>query len=494
MGVDAVIIGGGPAGASIGRLLAAWGHSVLVLAAASDRSRGLAESLPPSTRKLLAEIGVLDAVDAAGFLPGAGNTAWWASDEPRIETFETPGYQIFRPDFDALLLDCARRAGADVRCAVVRRVDLESAASACVEYDDRGAGATGVNEAGRRTTLRCRFVIDASGRAGVLARRFRQPGDDRVFAYVGVWRSEYGWPVNDPTHTIVETFDDGWAWSVPIRRTENVERRTAEIRHIGVMVGEPGRSYDRHIAQTRAIKRLTGDAILERTFACDASTYSSMKYAGSPFLLAGDAGSFIDPLSSFGVKKALASAWLAAVAVHTSLTHPDRQTVALEFFGEREREMQQAHAARSREFARQAYERHRSAFWERRCAGAPDAERESESAALPPPSHVETVFERFKASPSIDLGLVDGLPLEPRPVVRGREIVVEDAFAGGLRFVGNVDLLKLAEMAPRHRQVPDLFDAYCRDCSPVPLPNVVSGLSLLVAKGILYERTCSAAL
>ena len=34
-------------------------------------------------------------------------------------------------------------------------------------------------------------------------------------------------------------------------------------------------------------------------------------------LLAGDAGSFIDPLSSAGVKKALASAWLAAVAVST---------------------------------------------------------------------------------------------------------------------------------------------------------------------------------
>jgi len=489
MSVDAAIIGGGPAGASIGRLLAAWGHSVRVLAAASDRSRGLAESLPPSTRKLLAEIGVLDAVDAAGFLPFTGNTSWWASSElaesPRVERFETPGYQIFRPDFDALLLDCARRAGANVRRAAVRRVDLESAASAFVEYDDQGAAAPGVNEAGRRTTMRCRFVIDASGRAGVLARRYRQAGDDRVFAYVGVWRSERGWPVSDPTHTIVETFDDGWAWSVPT---------TASTRHVGVMVGEPGRAYDWHIAQTRAIRRLVGDAILERTFACDASTYSSMKYAGSRFLLAGDAGSFIDPLSSFGVKKALASAWLAAVAVHTSLTHPDRQAVALEFFGEREREMQQTHAARSREFARQAYARHRSAFWERRCAGAPDAERESESAALPPPSHVETVFERFKASPSIDLRLADGLPLEPRPVVRGREIVVEDAFAGGLRFVGNVDLLKLAEMAPRHRQVPDLFDAYCRDCSPVPLPSVVSGLSLLVAKGILYERAGSKAL
>ena len=34
---------------------------------------------------------------------------------------------------------------------------------------------------------------------------------------------------------------------------------------------------------------------------------------------------------------------------------------------------------------------------------------------------------------------------------------------------------------------PDLFEAYCRTCAPVPLPSLVSGLSMLVAKGILYE-------
>jgi len=44
-------------------------------------------------------------------------------------------------------------------------------------------------------------------------------------------------------------------------------------------------------------------------------------------------------------------------------------------------------------------------------------------------------------------------------------------------------------MACHHRRVPDLFDAYCRSCPPVPLPNVTGALSLLVAKGILHERT-----
>jgi hypothetical protein len=82
-------------------------------------------------------------------------------------------------------------------------------------------------------------------------------------------------------------------------------------------------------------------------------------------------------------------------------------------------------------------------------------------------------------------------------VIRGREIVLEDALvappdpaaraAPALRFFNHVDLVKLAEMACRHSDVPDLFEDYCRTCAPVPLPSLVSGLSMLVARGILYD-------
>jgi len=471
MSVDAVIIGGGPAGASIGRLLASWGRSVLLLCAPGDRSRGLAESLPPSAVKLLAEVGVLDAVDAAGFLRATGNTSWWASDEARIEAFDSPGYQVFRPDFDSLLLDCARQAGADVRSAIVRRVALERD-GASVEYDDRG----------ERRTITCRFVIDASGRAGIVARRYRVVDDARMFGYVGVWSCARGWDLADSSHTLVESFDDGWAWSVPTSGT---------TRHIGVMVGEPGATCESHIARTRVMRTLAQGARLERAFACDASTYAASAYAGPQFLLVGDAASFIDPLSSFGVKKALASAWLGAIVVHTCLADSDRREMALAFFSGREREMRMAHVLAARAFAREAFARYATPFWERRIdppAAQSDPAMDPQKVGLKPDTtDVALAFERFKAAPSIELRLADRLPLERRPIVRGREIVLEETLAGGLRFAGNVDLLALARMAPRHRQVPDLFEAYCRDCAPVPLPSVVSGLSLLVAKGILHE-------
>ena len=80
--LDAVIIGGGPAGAAAARLLAAWGHSVQLLTRTVDPSRYLGESLPPSCRKLFDLLGATRTIDAAGFLESTGNTAWSATMRP----------------------------------------------------------------------------------------------------------------------------------------------------------------------------------------------------------------------------------------------------------------------------------------------------------------------------------------------------------------------------------------------------------------------------
>ena len=197
--------------------------------------------------------------------------------------------------------------------------------------------------------------------------------------------------------------------------------------------------------------------------------------AGSQFLLIGDAASSIDPLSSFGVKKALASAWVGAVAIHTCLTHPDRQRVALEFFSNWERQVYGANLRRSVEFAREAYGRHPHPFWAERAAVHVDAATdELDEDALFRAPDVRLAFERLKASATLELALSERLSLKKRPLIRDREIVLEDAFLlpeapDGIRFLAGVDLLKLAEVACHHRQVPDLYAAYCQTCGAVPL-------------------------
>src|SRR3954471_5796340 len=124
---DVVIVGGGPAGAAAARLLAQWDRSVILIGRAGGKRIG--ESLPPSSSKLLDEIGVRGAVGAAEFVRATGNTVLWASGERRSEPFarsgarDARGYQIARDRFDDLLVDAAQAAGAHVvRGATVRSV------------------------------------------------------------------------------------------------------------------------------------------------------------------------------------------------------------------------------------------------------------------------------------------------------------------------------------------------------------------------------------
>jgi flavin-dependent dehydrogenase len=487
--LDAVVIGGGPAGSAIARLLALWGHSVLVLTRAADATRGAAESLPPSTRKLLAKVSVLESVDRSGFYPTKGNTVWWGMREGHVEQFDAPGYQVYRPEFDRVLLMGAANAGAwIIRDARVRRVHLDGASDARVEYQRDGHAST---------TVTSRFALDASGRAGVIARRGlrrHEPGY-LTQAFIGEWRRDEGWDLPDATHTLVETYQDGWAWSVPLSGTTRqvgvaVDGSTTRSRRGPTLQG----TYRAEIGKTRQLNALMAGAALGRVWACDASLYSSHRYAGPQFLLVGDAASCIDPLSSFGVKKALASAWVGAVAIHTCLTHPERQTIALDFFANRERQVYDTSLRRSCEFAREAYARHPHPFWAERAETRVEAASgDVDEDALFRAADVQAAFGRLKAGPAIALSLSDTMRLKERALIDDREIVISDAIwlpeaPEGIRFLAGVDLLKLGELACRHHQVPDLFEAYCQAWGAVPLPSLLGALSVLLARGVLTAR------
>ena len=121
---EVLILGGGPAGSAAAGLLARWGVEVVVVerslggggvtggVGASSVGEGeldgeaLAESLPPSTRKVLAATGLLGVVEAGGFQPNGGNTALWGG-EGRRDDFAggATGFHVLRSRFDRLLRD-----------------------------------------------------------------------------------------------------------------------------------------------------------------------------------------------------------------------------------------------------------------------------------------------------------------------------------------------------------------------------------------------------
>ncbi len=140
------------------------------------------------------------------------------------------------------------------------------------------------------------------------------------------------------TQTAIESYRDGWAWSVPLsptRRQCTVMIETGRSGHGSAKAAALAATYARELAKAAMLSaRLAGARQLSIPWACDASIYDAVRAADEGVLLVGDAASFIEPLSSAGVKKALLSAWRAAVVANTCLSNQSLAGAAADLYAE----------------------------------------------------------------------------------------------------------------------------------------------------------------
>jgi hypothetical protein len=251
--------------------------------------------------------------------------------------------------------------------------------------------------------------------------------------------------------------------------------------------------YRAQLDRTARVRQFVDSARLEYAWGCDASLYNTpgaTAVGGPRFLLVGDALSFIDPLSSFGVKKALTSAWMGAAVVHSVLTQPSIADAAFQLFAEREREVHTTSVLRSVDYAREAAQRHATPFWTERASVPSGIEAIEVDTAPERGAGLADVLTSLRRSPGIHLRPGRSLRFEWQPAIRGHRVELERAVASdgmrrAVRFVDNVDLTRLVDIAGQYRQVGELFEGYCRAAAPVPLPSFLKALAVLVARQML---------
>ena len=501
---EVIVLGAGPAGSAAAILLARRSHRVALVRPSRTPAGPLAESVPPSARRVLDEIGALPVLEGAGLHPNRGNSVWWADHEPRHEVFadDAAGFHTDRQTLESILVSVAESAGVRVYTGHSARKAHESADGWRITCE----GPDGA------VTLTAPWVVDATGRHGFLARNEGRESDrdTTTLALVRRFRRPGGWPADEADLTLVESYDAGWAWSVPV---------DAETRCFTAMIDQrrvdlAGDDLDAHLAHelsgTRHIgSQLEGAEPVGQAWACPASLYSAKRYGRRGLLLAGDAGSFIDPLSSFGVKKALSSGWLAGIVAHSSLVDPAIEAVAIDFFDQREREVYRRYREASAEFFESAASAHGSGYWSERARAAraaADRSRDEHAAAgrreagtidhidlfgaEVPEAEVRAAFDRIRELDG--LSAVPGTTLRTfeRPGIDGYRIVLQDhlatdAWPDGIRYVRGVDLRTLLGVAPRFREVPDGWSEYNGLAAPVSLPDYLTALSTAFAIGIL---------
>jgi len=430
---------------------------VVVVAKPDSGEPELPVSLTPSCRKFFDLMGISPVIDASGFVRSSGHTVWWGGSK-RVEPFADGqhGWQVGTAQLGRVMLATAELAGARVRRAAL----------------------TADETLGWPATVR----IDATGRAGVLARplgrRRFEPGH-RSVALIGTWRRAGAWPVTNPSHTLLESYADGWGWSVPVGD---------DARALAVMVDPQTTQLTRgdgatavYLAEIAKMPHLTeifrGSALVGRPTGWDASLYVADAMTGDGWLLAGDANAVVDPLSSAGVRKAMASGWLAAVAVNTALTTPSLAVTAFEFFAARERATYTQFLALTRQFLLDGAPAPEHPFWAERTAPAPADDR----------AQVLAAYERIRAADRLTLQLAPEVTFEARPALTERAIVLEERLVtplvpDGVRYIDGVDVVRLARLAPLSRDVPNLFEVFTRSAGPVDLPAFLRTLATAVAR------------
>ena len=218
--VDAVVCGGGPAGATFAALLVRQGLTVAVFERERFPRFHIGESLLPWNMPLLERLGVLPELTRNMQTKLGARFYHHGTERSRIVRFvdgmddrHPSAFQVKRADFDRILLDNARRSGA----AVFEEARVEE-----VLFDATGRRATGVRVklAGEATPreVAARVVVDATGRDALLSRkvggRMRDPLLNRsaAFAHFDTFRRDDGPTGGD---IIVVTTPDGWWWMIP---------------------------------------------------------------------------------------------------------------------------------------------------------------------------------------------------------------------------------------------------------------------------------------
>ncbi|HEU4454310.1 MAG TPA: geranylgeranyl diphosphate reductase [Longimicrobium sp.] len=301
---DAVVVGGGPAGATAAHDLARRGRSVLLLDR-EGRVKPCGGAVPP---QLMRDFDVPESL-----LVNRVDTARIVS--PRGRCVDIPvgdGYvgMVDREHFDEWLRARAAYEGAVRATGAFVRVERDAAGAATVVYTE------GRSRSGAERKVRARMIVGADGALSQVARQ-EVPGSDRakhVFAYHEIvrspQRSDEGFgPARADVYYRGTLSPDFYAWIFPHGETTS----------IGTGSFQKGFGMREAVADLRAATGLSDVETIRREGAPIPLRPLPRWENGRDVVLAGDAAGVVAPASGEGIFYAMTGGRLAAEAAEAVL-------------------------------------------------------------------------------------------------------------------------------------------------------------------------------
>ncbi len=318
---DVAIIGGGPAGATLGTLLKKYHPRLSVTIFERERfpRDHVGESQLPVIGQILDEMGCWDKVEAAGFPIKVGATYRWGRTddfwdfqfiengalraERRPAKFvgqrKRTAFQVDRAIYDKILLDHAAKMGCDVR--------QECAVRSVQKVDDRIDSLT-LDDG---SDVKARWYIDASGHAGILRRSLGVQIDcPTSLQNIAIWdywqNAEWMDSVGvGGTRIVIISVGYGWLWFIPLGPTRTSLGLVVPAAYYKESGKKPEQLYAEAVAEAPKIRDLVANATRENKLTTTKDwSFLAERIAGENWFLIGESAGFADPILSAGMSLA----------------------------------------------------------------------------------------------------------------------------------------------------------------------------------------------
>jgi flavin-dependent dehydrogenase len=198
-----------------------------------------------------------------------------------------------------------------------------------VAFDSDGVALRFADAEGVEHMVRVGVVVDASGRAGVVVKRFGRHESDPLLLNIAVHAQYEGIPRDTGRRAgDIRMFtrpDMGWLWLIPLSDTvTSVGAVIPRAVHLGEAKPTAEESLDHYLAATPAAGPLFEPArrVSPARFDADYS-YLATRMAGDRWVAVGDSAAFLDPIFSTGVLLAMQGGLEVAEAIDRGLRAGD---------------------------------------------------------------------------------------------------------------------------------------------------------------------------
>jgi halogenation protein CepH len=339
---DVIVMGGGPAGTTAATLLARYGYEVLLVEKEAFPRFHTGESLLPTIWEIWTRLGIVDRIDAMRNIKKQGilfNLFGESEHLYRVaefaEYFVRPyTHNVIRAEYDLMLLNVSKESGVTVRQpAMVREVLFDG---------DRPIGVVIVEPDGACSRAFAPIIVDATGRASLLARRLKlrhpDPKLNKVayFTHFTGCRRDKGDAEGTQLNYAIE---GGWIWFIPLRGNLESVGAVMDIEFIRThSATEPQKFFAEVMACCPPIaERLAGATQVMDVKVISSLSYISDHFVGDGFVCIGDATTFIDPMFSSGVYFAHKAGEIAADTIHEGFRKGDFSAQLLSRYEEKMR-------------------------------------------------------------------------------------------------------------------------------------------------------------